>query len=169
METADNPHESEDWDDGIETPLQALGSAPVEAAEAHTEDQQSTATQSEGSSLLHHLHRVDHTGDLAAIVAMAFPERDEQDFEYYNFFFYCPLMDPFFFMVVTASMDTEYQDAWIDGYTIKLWQNAYPVVLPSQDNGPQGRVHGKLWQAVNPELITRIRNRLWLPLRPAHC
>lgn len=168
METSDNPQEPEDWDDGIETPLEALELATVEA-EAQTENEQSTAPPPEGFSLLHNLHHLDRTGDLATMAAVAFPQRDEQNLVYYNFFFYCPLMDPFFFMMVTGSTDTQYQDAWIDGYTLKLWRNSYPVVLPSQDNGLENRVHGRLWQAVNPEEIASIRDWLWLPLTPTHC
>lgn len=102
-------------------------------------------------------------------MAIAIPERDE-DFQYYNFFFYGPLTDPDLLMSVAHLKEKpELQDGWIDGYTMKLWQDLYPVVLPSDDNGPQSRIYGKIWQAVTAEEILGLQQWERSPCRPAHC
>jgi hypothetical protein len=37
------------------------------------------------------------------------------------------------------------QDAWIEGFEMKMWSGMYPVVLPTDGGG--GTIKGKAWQA----------------------
>ncbi|KAK0710532.1 hypothetical protein B0T21DRAFT_376738 [Apiosordaria backusii] len=72
--------------------------------------------------------------------------QDDQDFEPCTFFLYGTLMDPEVLMVVAMLGNLpQLQDAWIEGFEMKMWNGIYPTLLPNE--GAQGRISGKAWQA----------------------
>ncbi|KAK4172525.1 hypothetical protein QBC36DRAFT_362508 [Triangularia setosa] len=72
--------------------------------------------------------------------------QDDQDFEPCTFFLCGTLMDPQV-LIVAAMLDDlpQVQDAWIQGFEMKMWNGIYPTLLPNE--GAQGRINGKAWQA----------------------
>ncbi|KAK4167925.1 hypothetical protein QBC43DRAFT_310478 [Cladorrhinum sp. PSN259] len=57
-------------------------------------------------------------------------------------------MDPKVLMVVTMHEDTpQLKDAWIESFTMKMWNGVYPVLLHCEGAAQGRRINGKAWQA----------------------
>jgi hypothetical protein len=70
--------------------------------------------------------------------------KEEDGFEPCKFFFYGTLMDPVVLRAVAALDDLpELQEAWIQGFRLKMWHGRYPTLLPNQDSSD--RIRGKTW------------------------
>jgi hypothetical protein len=126
-----------------------------------------TETQSDDAALVY-----DKSGSTPKLgtASTAEPEADKEDFESCTFFFYGTLMDPETLMAVASLDDTpQLQDAWIDGFTMKMWSGIYPVVLPSDENGPQSRIHGKIWQATTVAQCLQLQQYETSAYEPADC
>lgn len=96
--------------------------------------------------------------DSTAKLGIVDPEGDGEGFKPCIFFFYGTLMDPEVLMAVASLNDTpQLQDAWIDGFTMKMWTGIYPVLLPSNETGPQSRIHGKIWRATTLAQCLRLQ------------
>ena len=103
-------------------------------------------------------------------IASTVEPEGEEDFEPRTFFFYGTLMDPETLMAVAGLHDTpQLQDAWIGGFTMKMWSGIYPVVLPSDETRPQSRIHGKIWQATTLGQCLQLQQYETSAYEPGNC
>lgn len=73
---------------------------------------------------------------------------DPVEAEVCTFFVYGTLMDPQVLQAVTKLDGTpQLQDAWVEGYEMKMWEGLYPTLLPT-DNA-QSRIRGKVWRGAD--------------------
>jgi hypothetical protein len=101
------------------------------------------------------------------------PLGDQGDFEPCNFFFYGTLMDP---QVLTTVLKLDgvpqLQEAWIEGFEMKMWNGIYPVVLPTDGGSgstPQSRIRGKAWQATTMDQCLRLQLYETSAYEPTDC
>lgn len=90
-------------------------------------------------------------------------EDDKQDdFEPCTFFFCGSLMDPQVLAAVTKlDGQPDLQDAWVEGFEMKLWGGVYPVLLPTKNiddgSGASHRIKGKAWRASTMDQCLRLQ------------
>ena len=83
--------------------------------------------------------------------------QDLTDFEPCMFFFYGTLMDPEVLQSVAALEDLpELQDAWLEGFELKMWNRRYPTLLPKENI--KGRIKGKAWKVTSIEQCLRLQH-----------
>ncbi|KAK3306713.1 uncharacterized protein B0T15DRAFT_528051 [Chaetomium strumarium] len=96
------------------------------------------------------------------------PQGEDQDFEPYTFFVYGTLMDPEVLTAV-AGLDGEpqLQDAWIEGFAMKMWNGIYPVLVPS--DSAHALIKGKVWQATTVLQCLRLQRYETSAYEPVDC
>lgn len=82
--------------------------------------------------------------------------RRDNGFEPCTFFFYGSLMDTDVLTRIAQLDDyPDLQDAWVEGFEMKMWGGIYPVLLPT--NNPNDRIRGKAWRATTKEQCLRLQ------------
>jgi hypothetical protein len=92
----------------------------------------------------------------------------QNDFEPRTYFFYGSLMDRDV-LVRVAQLDDEpdLQDAWVEGFEMKMWGGVYPVLLPT--GNPDDRIRGKAWRATTLDQCLRLQRYETSAYKSADC
>ncbi len=94
-------------------------------------------------------------------------------------FFYGSLMDPeVLSRVARLWQKPKLEDAWVEGFEMKLWNGLYPVLLPvtsgtgsttTSEASAGNRVRGKAWVATEKDQIEWLQRYETKAYRPVEC